>query len=283
MAIGTGLALLGSAAISAGTGLLSSKSQSKAAAAASNITAADNAANRAFQQGIYNQNVGYLAPWMTRGNASGNAIMELLGYGQQAQPSAFASYGSAPGYAGGQAAFGGPQNQGPLYYGDPGMPGQAGQQFWGGPDGTWPGYQGAPGSLPGMATTPSARSAFDTYRGSTGYDFRFNEGMRGLQSAFSRNLESGAASKAAMRFGQGIASDEFSNYYNMLNQQNQLGFGAGSALAGVGQNFANSVVSGNQAAASAAANARLYSGASTANMWNNLGSSFGQALGAFKW
>lgn len=127
----------------------------------------------------------------------------------------------------------------------------------------------------------ASRSAFDAYRGSTGYDFRLGEGTRALQSAFSRNLESGAASKAAIRYGQGIASDEFSNYYNRVMGLSNQGLAAGSALAGVNANFGNQVVAGNQSATSAAANARLYAGQANANMWQNLGSSFGNALGVF--
>lgn len=221
-------ALIGSAVIGAGAGLIGSSKQSKAAKQAANISSADNAANRALQESIYNRNVSFLSPTMQRGEVASNAIMELLGL-PRAQASAFSGYG-AP--------------------------------------------------LTGMVTTtPNGRSAFDTYRGSTGYDFRVSEGNRALQSAFSRNLESGAASKAAIRFGQGIASDEFGRYMDMLRGVSQQGFGAGSALAGVGQNFANTVTAGNTAAANAQANARLYAGNVAANNWANLGSSFGNVLG----
>lgn len=285
MAIGTGLALLGSAVISAGAGILSSKSQSKAANQAATISRDDNAANRSFLEGIYNRNVGYLSPWMRSGETANNAVMELLGYPQATpQPSAFASYPSA----GTMPAFSGSQ---PIYYGG-GQTVDGGEfapsfgyspyNFSPAPDGQFAPAMGQ-GAPPGTVTTPmpqaSARSAFDAYRGSTGYDFRFGEGTRALQSAFSRNLESGAASKAAMRFGQGIASDEFGRYIDLLRGQSQMGMGSASALAGVGQQYGNTVTAGNTAAANAAANARLYAGNSQANMWSGLGSSFGSALG----
>lgn len=122
-------------------------------------------------------------------------------------------------------------------------------------------------------------SAFQTYLNSDGYQFRLGEGVNALQKAFGRNLDSGAAMKAAVKYGQGTASDEFSRYMSLLNQQQQLGYGSASALAGVGQNFANNVVAGNNTAADAAANARLYAGSANANMWQNIGSSFGQFAG----
>ena len=302
MAIGTGLALLGSAAIGAGASILSGSKQSKAAKDASNITAADNAANRAFQEQIYNRNVGYLAPWMSQGQRANNAFMELLGLGAPAPAPATSAFAYTQPYgqpvAAGGSAFpmmsdGGFVND---FRASPTQPGNS----YGGYTATnamgarnldvlrsqqqaqqQPGYAAAmtPGTV--TAAVPSARSAFDTYRGSTGYDFRFNEGTRALQSAFSRNLESGASTKAAIRYGQGIASDEFARYMQLLGDQSRLGLSGASALAGVGQNYGNTVVAGNQAAASAAANARLYAGNSSAQMWQGLGSSFGNALGWF--
>jgi hypothetical protein len=261
----------------AGVGIVSSvlggKGQKKAAKAAAQIVANDNAANRAFATDRFNQTAAFLSPYQQTGVTANNAIMELLGFGPQTaqQPSAF------PVSAGGAPAFGGQPMVGSIprgYEADSWSP-----EMYGG---------GAPASygatVPGVVTTsvPSARSAFDTYRGSTGYDFRVNEGVRALQAAFSRNLESGGASKAAIRFGQGTASDEFARYMGYLTGQSQMGLSGASALAGVSQNFTNNVVAGNQAAATAAANARLYQGNANANMWNNLGSSFGQGLGAFR-
>jgi hypothetical protein len=269
MAIGTGLALLGSAALGAAGSYLGGKSQSKAATQAANISATDNAQNRAFLTDIYNRNSGNLSPFMQPGITSGNAIMELLGFGPQQQMGASAFPGYAPQGYGGGSAF-------PGY--------QSGQAMSPYPENWGPNLDGMaqPYSVPSggvMTTLPSARSAFDTYRGSTGYDFRVNEGNRALQSAFSRNLDSGAASKAAIRFGQGIASDEFGRYIDLLRGQQQLGFGAASALAGVGQQFGNTVTAGNTNAANAQANARLYAGNVAANNWANLGSSFGSVLG----
>lgn len=61
---------------------------------------------------------------------------------------------------------------------------------------------------------------------SPGYNFRFNEGVRAIDRAAAARgmLGSGARLRALQRYGQGIASDEYSNYVNRL-----------AALAGIGQ------------------------------------------------
>jgi hypothetical protein len=116
----------------------------------------------------------------------------------------------------------------------------------------------------GMDGEPAAaaRSAFDAFRGSTGYDFRFGEGMRALNTGFAAQglLNSGAARKEAVRYGQNIGSQEFGNYLGYLGNQQGVGLSAGSALAGVGQNYANSVMSNNTNAGNNAANALLIKG-----------------------
>ena len=89
-----------------------------------------------------------------------------------------------------------------------------------------------------------------------GYAFRFQEGQRGLerQMAAGGLGGSGAALKAATRFGQDMGSQEYGNAYNrfMANRANQMallqggvntGFGAaqgiGNASIGAGTNLAN--------------------------------------------
>ena len=91
MAIGTGLALLGSAALTAGGSLLASSSNRKAANTARDAEIEAARLNNERQDRIYGQNNAALAPYMTRGNQAGDAIMELLGFmpGQaQAPPNA---------------------------------------------------------------------------------------------------------------------------------------------------------------------------------------------------
>lgn len=97
-----------------------------------------------------------------------------------------------------------------------------------------------------------------------GYAFREQQGMRAVNAsaAANRGLQSGAALKAAQRFGQDMASQEYGNAYNrfMQNRANQInmlqggvntGFGAaqgvGNAAVGTGANIANTMLGAGQA------------------------------------
>lgn len=137
------------------------------------------------------------------------------------------------------------------------------------------------GLAPGGAQ--AANDAFAAYRAGTGYDFRLGEGQRAINSGYAARgmLESGAAQRSLAQYGQNIASDEFGRYFSALQGQQGVGFGAASALAGVGQNYAGLVTANNNNAGSAAANAALISGNATANMWSQLGGAAGRAAGAF--
>lgn len=131
----------------------------------------------------------------------------------------------------------------------------------------------------GLAPTdPSTISAFDKFRGSTGYQFRMNEGLGSLASNFrARGLsQSGAAIKANQRFGQNIASDEFGRYVSYLGNQQGVGLTAASALAGVGQNYANSVSANNQNSADAIGNAALISAQNKSAVFGTAANALGQ-------
>lgn len=76
-----------------------------------------------------------------------------------------------------------------------------------------------------------------------GYDFRMQEGQRGLDaSAAARGgALSGAAIKGSQRYGQDYASGEFQNAYNRFNNDRTTRFNRLSSLAGVGQTAVNQV------------------------------------------
>ena len=111
-----------------------------------------------------------------------------------------------------------------------------------------------------------------------GYDFRMSEGLKGVENsgAFKGSQLSGATLKALDEYGQGFASNEYSNAYNRFNanqnnQYNRLagisGTGQTSAntLANVGQNYANT----NAELVTGAGNARAAGIVGGANAWNN--------------
>lgn len=97
-----------------------------------------------------------------------------------------------------------------------------------------------------------------------GYAFREQQGMQAVNrtAAAQAGLQSGAALKAAQRFGQDMASQEYGNAYNrfMQNRANQInmlqggvqtGFGAaqgvGNLATGTGTNIANTMIGAGQA------------------------------------
>lgn len=79
--------------------------------------------------------------------------------------------------------------------------------------------QGLMAGLMGLGgDSDAAQKAFETYQGSTGYQFRLGEGMDAItgQRAARGILNSGATSKELMNYGQNLASAEFGNYFDML-------------------------------------------------------------------
>lgn len=133
-----------------------------------------------------------------------------------------------------------------------------------------------------MVTRVSAKNAFDRYRGSTGYQFRLNQGFNALNNGLASAglLRSGKAMKDALRYGQNFASNEFGNYLGYLGGQQNTGLAAANGLAGVGTNALNAMTANNNAAASAQGNAALYSGQANSNMWSGIGSGLGNLFGS---
>lgn len=79
-----------------------------------------------------------------------------------------------------------------------------------------------------------------------GYDFRFGQGMRGVNASAAANagLQSGAALKAATRFGQEAGSQEYQNAYNRFMANRAQAVQGLQNLAGTGSNMATTGASG---------------------------------------
>lgn len=275
------------AVASIGGAILGSSAQKKAANTAAQAASDNTAANNALARDIYGQNKATLAPFVNTGTGASAAINALLGIGGVAN------------------------NNTPVaanYTGQPQLPGVAqllarNGLFRGEPSALQYGYnflenQPVPQNDTLMTTTgtpisytqPSGvasqngayQNAFDNYRNSTGYQFRFNEGMKALDNSYaSRGVgQSGAAAKAALQYGQNIASGDFGNYLNALMAQQGVGLSAAGAQAGVSTNFVNQTTANNNAAASAAANAAIAKGNATANMWGGIAGGIGNIFGS---
>lgn len=270
MAISMGAALLGSAVIG---GVGSAISGSKNSKAIKNATAAQTAANDkavALQQEARNQNVGFQQPFYQTGLAANNRINSLLGLSvpqqQQIQQPQFGQM------VGGYSPPG--MNQ-MGYLNENPMLGDYGYQ----PD--IYGYQGRQ-SAQVMAPTnelADAQQAFGDWRDNTGYQFRFNEGIRAIDAgAPIRN--SGATLKARQQYGQNIGSQEFYNYLGALTGQQQVGTGAANALSGVNTTYANNAAQIAQTQGQNLANSAVARANNSNNTLNGITSSFSNGLGA---
>jgi len=78
------------------------------------------------------------------------------------------------------------------------------------------------------------------YQADPGYDFRFREGQRALESSAAARggLLSGGTGKALTRYGQEAGSQEYGNAYNRFLQQRQLQLQALQGLAAPGSSAA---------------------------------------------
>jgi hypothetical protein len=142
--------------------------------------------------------------------------------------------------------------------------------------------QGAQTALLGLGGDAAAQNAaFDRFRDSTDYQFRFGEGQRSLNSGFGAGNSrlTGRRAMALNDYGQNMASGAFNDYYNRISGIGDRGFAAASALGGVSQNFANSSGQIIQNQADNRSNAALVNGQNSANMWGGLASALGGLAG----
>lgn len=102
--------------------------------------------------------------------------------------------------------------------------------------------------------TPFGMSQFQQ---DPGYAFRMSEGMKGLErSAAARGgLLSGGTLKGIQRFGQDLASQEYTNAFNRYQTERNARLNPLQSLAGVGQTSAQQVGAAGQSMASGIGNA----------------------------
>lgn len=81
----------------------------------------------------------------------------------------------------------------------------------------------------------------DQFQADPGYGFRMSEGMKGLErSAAARGgLLSGATLKGIQRYGQDLASQEYTNAFNRYQTERNARLNPLQSLAGVGQTATN--------------------------------------------
>jgi hypothetical protein len=316
-AIGGGVLAAGG---SIGAGILSSNAQKDAAATASDTSLQTAQMNDQLYRDIYGQNLSLLTPYSNMGLQAGNALNDLLLGTHSFNPSGPTNMGTPlpQGATGGigtgtpaQPTYTGPslaQIQAMQHDGIPHNYANALAAYNAAHAGTSTGgalsgfgstaAQPTSGALtaPVASRTPlaartagtvtaapnTANSAFDQFRNSTNYQFRFNQGQGALQSMLAAHgaLDSGAADKSEVTFAQNFASNELANYMNLLAGQQSMGLSAAGAVAGVGTNYAGNVANQNTNAGNVAANAALASGQANAGMYGSIGQGIGQLGGA---
>jgi len=266
--VGVTGALIGSAIIG---GVGSAIGASKNANAINSATDAQVQANRdslAVQQQIYNSNNALLSPYVQRGNAAGQTINALLGiqgapttedYAAYVQryPDLLAAYNQRKGEFATMADFG--------------------RQHW-----ASSGEAEGRKLQTGASGTTAANNAFQNYLDSAGYQFQLGEMNDAANAQFraAGALDSGAAVKAAQERAQNLGTNFFNNYLSLLGNQQGVGLSGASAVAGVGQNYANNVTNLNSSLADTIGNSAIAKANNTNSLISGLTSSFGLGAGA---
>ena len=276
MGLITGIA----AAASLAGGAISSSKANKAAKYAADQSLQVAQENNALAREFYGKNEGYLKPAIQRGETAGQYLNAFLGLPGPPQPAAPASNALAQG----------------LQYGQVGMvdiPGIGSVQIPGGTGANWQAALGgqvpqpagttavpAGGALAQGVTQGNAQDAFRSFLDTSDFAYQSALGRDAVNSYASGGgwLQSGAALQELQDRQNNINTGYRGEYLGYLGNQQGVGLSAGSALAGVGQNFVNTIGANNRNAADAASNARLY--ASNNNFGNTLATLGGTILGS---
>jgi len=109
-----------------------------------------------------------------------------------------------------------------------------------------------------------------------GYQWRFDEGNRGIQSsALSKGLlQSGRTAKDLLKYSQGLASQEYGNTFNRLSGLAGIGQSAVNSGNAYGANYANAAGDSMTGAANARASGYIGSG-------NAINSAIGQGINSY--
>lgn len=118
------------------------------------------------------------------------------------------------------------------------------------------------------------------FQADPGYAFRLSEGLKGIdrQAAARGGLISGAALKAAGRYGQDMASQEYQNAYNRYNQNRSQRYQMLTGQQTAGANATNQQNQSSQNYASAAGNALQNAGNARASGYMGQANAWGGAL-----
>jgi len=144
------------------------------------------------------------------------------------------------------------------------------------------------GAIPGLFVNPNAPDfglaarpfSMADFQADPGYAFRMSEGMKALdRSAAARGgLMSGAALKGAARFGQDLASGEYTNAFNRYQTERAARLNPLLSLLGAGQTSANTLTNAAGALGQNLGQAAVASGNAQASQYMNTANALTNAL-----
>lgn len=122
---------------------------------------------------------------------------------------------------------------------------------------------------------------FSNFYESPGYQFRLDQGQNSLEnSALAGGMGlSGRTAKALTDYGQGMASNEYGNYVNQLNNLTNRGQSAANQTANAGNIMTNSMMANNQNAANATGSSYLAQADIISGLAGGIGGAFAQNSG----
>jgi hypothetical protein len=123
----------------------------------------------------------------------------------------------------------------------------------------------------------------DQFKADPGYAFRMSEGMKGLErSAAARGgLLSGSTLKGIQRYGQDLASQEYTNAFNRYQTERNARLNPLQSLAGIGQTATNQLGAAGQNYATNAGNALGAAGQATASGYMGMANAASGGLGQY--
>jgi hypothetical protein len=135
---------------------------------------------------------------------------------------------------------------------------------------------GQSADLLGLNGQPAADAAMATYQQSPGYQWQLGQGLRAIDAgaAASGMLRSGATQKAELTYGQGLANQDFSNYYARLAAMSGAGLTAAGGIASAG----NQLGAGLEGNAQSQATTALGAGNAQSSIYSNAASGIGNTV-----
>lgn len=274
--IGTAAAIIGSAVVGAGASAIASKNNSKAIDKATQAQTEGNAESLALQRETRDMNNAALQPFAAGGLSAFNMNNAMLGITptvqpQQMQPNALSQF----------YPMGGPMGGGGFEdYSYGGAFGDAGGPY----RGQVPNWQTMSATMqPQAAPAPQGNpwDGFKNWLAGSDYAFQLDRGANRINSGYAAGgvVQSGAAMKALEEFRQNLNLSKLGEYQDRVTNQQNIGLGAASAQAGVGQTFANNATSLNSANANVLAQSAIAKANNSNGLVNSLGTIFSGTLG----